>query len=266
MEGRLMAGSTNIEGAGPPPEGCDPSVPALEIQDLSYRYGNRVALERIDLSLPSGRFAVLLGRNGAGKTTLFSLVTRLYGTQSGSIHVFGHDIQRESAAALSRLGVVFQQRTLDLDLTAGQNLIYHAMLHGLSFSEGRRRAQAELARLGLSGAFDRKVRQLSGGQARRVEMARALLHEPRLFLCDEATVGLDVESRDDLLRHVRALVRERQVSILWATHLIDEVAPNDLLVILHEGRVLAQGVCSEVIAKAGTRTLSEALSRLWEAA
>jgi ABC-2 type transport system ATP-binding protein len=240
-----------------------PETPALEISGLSYRYGKRPALADIEIALPAGRFVILLGPNGAGKTTLFSLVTRLFATQSGSIRVFGHDNQREPGAALSVLGVVFQQRTLDLDLTAGQNLTYHAALHGMPFGEGRRRAREELARTGLSAEIGRRVRQLSGGQLRRVEIARALLHGPRLLLCDEATVGLDIGSRADLLGYVRSLVSERGLTMLWATHLVDEVEPEDWVIVLHKGRVLRQGVCREVVAETGEATVGAALARLW---
>ena len=240
--------------------------PALEIKALSYSYGAKPALSDIELTLPPGRFAVLLGENGAGKTTMFSLATRLFGLQTGSIRVFGHDIERQSRAALTKLGVVFQQRTLDLDLTAGQNLIYHATLHGISFPEARARAHAELARMGLADTYDRKVRQLSGGQARRIEIARALMHQPQLLLCDEATVGLDMGSRAELLRHVRALVGERRMTVLWSTHLIDEVEPEDFLIILRQGKIQAQDTGRAVLEKTGAPTLREALSRLWEKA
>jgi ABC-2 type transport system ATP-binding protein len=209
---------------------------------------------------------VLLGPNGAGKTTLFSLVTRLFSAPAGSIRVFGHDTAREPGAALSLLGVVFQQRTLDLDLTAGQNLIYHATLHGMGFRDGRRRAKEELARTGLAGEIRRKVRQLSGGQLRRVEIARALLHAPKLLLCDEATVGLDIGSRAELLRYVRSLVAERRLAILWATHLVDEVRPEDVVIVLHKGRILRQGICREILADGGVAELTAALQRLWDSA
>lgn len=240
------------------------SVPALEIRALSYSYGRHRALQDINIALPAGRFAILLGPNGAGKTTLFSLVTHLFGTQSGSISVFGHDMARERSPALSMLGVVFQQRTLDLDLTAAQNLIYHAALHGLSFKDGRRRALEEMARAGLASEFGRKVRQLSGGQMRRIEIARALLHEPKLLLCDEATVGLDIGSRAELMEYVRALVRERRIAILWATHLVDEVRPEDFIVVLHRGRVRWQGISRDIVAEQSAGDLTGALAKLWE--
>jgi ABC-2 type transport system ATP-binding protein len=254
------------ESAAATPRAEGRGAAALEIAGLSYSYGKRKALSDIDITLPAGRFVVLLGPNGAGKTTLFSLVTRLFSTQSGSIRVFGHDTARTPGAALSLLGVVFQQRTLDLDLTAGQNLVYHAALHGMGFRDGGRRAKEELSRTGLAGEIGRKVRQLSGGQLRRVEIARALLHEPRLLLCDEATVGLDIGSRAELLRYVRNLVAERGLAILWATHLVDEVDPGDWVIVLHKGRILRQGICREILPDSGAADLSAALQGLWDAA
>ena len=241
-------------------------VQALEIRGLSYSYGRRSALADVDIALPAGGFVILLGPNGAGKTTLFSLITQLFGTQTGSIRIFGYDTARHRGVALSMLGVVFQQRTLDLDLTARQNLIYHAALHGMRFRDGGQRAIEEISRTGLVGEIDRKVRQLSGGQMRRVEIARALLHEPKLLLCDEATVGLDIGSRAELMEYVRSLVRERKITILWATHLVDEVGPNDSIVVLHKGRILRQGISGEIVTELAAKDLTSALARLWGAA
>ena len=163
------------------------------------------------------------GSNGAGKSTLFSLVTRLFGIQTGRIGIFGHDIGRAPGEALRLLGVVFQPRTLDLDLSVTQNLLYHAALHGIARHEARLRSGEVLARIGLADRAGSKVRDLSGGQMRRLEIARALLHRPRLLLLDEATVGLDVKARADILSHVRQLVTEQGIGVLWATHLFDEI-------------------------------------------
>jgi len=144
-------------------------------------------------------------------------------------------------AALKRLGVVFQSRSLDNDLSLEQNLIYHASLHGIARREAKQRARQALAKVGLAERAGDKVRALSGGQARRVEIARALLHEPACLLLDEATAGLDVASRESVLTMVRGLVHERGVGVLWATHLVDEVDAGDFIVLLHKGRVLFSG-------------------------
>ncbi len=223
---------------------------ALELEAVSHRFGSHLALDRVSLSLRPGDFTVLLGPNGAGKTTLFALATRLYALDSGSIRVFGRSLQREPAAALRRLGAVFQQRTLDLDLTVAQNLLYHADLHGLPRAEAKRMAE-ELERIGLAERARDRVRQLSGGQLRRVEIARALLHRPRLLLCDEATVGLDIDSRRAILEHLRRLVREEGLAVLWATHLVDEVVPGNRVALLHRGRLRAEGEVGRLLAEQG---------------
>ena len=240
--------------------------PALSIDGISHSYGPRRALDNVSFAVAPASFAALLGLNGAGKSTLFSLVTRLFGIQSGGIRIFGNDIRISPGEALRLLGVVFQPRTLDLDLSVMQNLIYHAALHGIARGEARLRGEEVLTQLGLADRAGSKVRDLSGGQMRRLEIARALLHRPRLLLLDEATVGLDVKARADILTHVRQLVSEQGIGVLWATHLFDEIMPGDDLVVLHQGKMLAHGPVSRVIADAGADDIHAAFMRLTGAA
>ncbi|WP_299811228.1 ABC transporter ATP-binding protein [Tardiphaga sp.] len=235
---------------------------ALSIDAVCHDYGARRALDHVSLDVAPGAFTALLGLNGAGKSTLVALVTRLFGVQHGHIRIFGHDIGAEPGEALRRLGVVFQSRTLDLDLSVTQNLLYHAALHGIGRREARVRAAEVLAQIDLSDRGNSKCRDLSGGQMRRLEIARALLHRPRLLLLDEPTVGLDVRSRADMLGHVRALVREQGIGVLYATHLFDEIADGDRLVVLHQGRVLARGTLADILATSGARDLHAAFMRL----
>ena len=202
------------------------ALAALEATGVSHRYGKRKALDNVGLSVAQGSFSVLLGLNGAGKSTLFSLITRLFATQQGTIRIFGFDVNRAPSEALRRLGVVFQARTLDLDLTVMQNLSYHAALHGISGRETKPRAAVVLNQVNMAERAREKVRTLSGGQMRRVEIARALLHRPRMLLLDEPTVGLDIKARADILQHVRGLVAREGIGVLWATHLIDEIEPR----------------------------------------
>jgi ABC-2 type transport system ATP-binding protein len=236
--------------------------PPLAVSNLAHSYGERQALQDVSFEVPGGTFAVLLGLNGAGKSTLFALITRLYDARRGRIDVFGHDVAKDPGEALRRLGVVFQARTLDLDLSIMQNLTYHAALHGIGAAEGRARAQTLLQWFDLSERSREKVRNLSGGQMRRVEIARALLHRPKLLLLDEPTVGLDIRSRADIIRHVRRLVAEEGIGVLWATHLIEEIAPGDHIVVLHQGRVLANGGVDAVTAQAGEQDIRAAFAKL----
>ena len=238
------------------------AIPALSIDGVSHSYGARHALADIRFTVAPASFTALLGLNGAGKSTLFSLITRLFGIQRGHIGIFGHDIAQVPGEALRLLGVVFQPRTLDLDLSVTQNLLYHAALHGIARRDARERSVEVLARIGLADRGGSKVRDLSGGQMRRLEIARALLHRPRLLLLDEATVGLDVKARADILNHVRRLVAEQGISVLWATHLFDEIGSTDDLVVLHQGQVLARGKVAQVIADAGGSDINTAFMRL----
>jgi ABC-2 type transport system ATP-binding protein len=237
-------------------------TPALSIRGVSHAYGSRRALVDVTFDVAPGSFTALLGLNGAGKSTLFSLITRLFGIQAGSISIFGHDIGRAPGEALRLMGVVFQPRTLDLDLSVMQNLLYHAALHGIGRRDARSRSNEVLARIGLADRAGSKVRDLSGGQMRRLEIARALLHRPRLLLLDEATVGLDVKARADILHHVRQLVTEQGIGVLWATHLFDEIIPGDNLVILHQGHVLANDNVAQVLKETGAADVNAAFMRL----
>lgn len=234
----------------------------LAVNELSFRYAGGFALERVSFDVRAGEFTALLGPNGAGKTTLFALITRLFDSADGTIAIAGADLRREPARALAAIGVVFQQPTLDLDLSLQQNLLYFAGLRGLSGRLAEQRIAAELERLGLTSQRRERVRSLSGGYRRRVELARALLHRPPLLLLDEPTVGLDVPSRRQIVEHVHRLARDEGLAVLWATHLIDEVLDGDHAVILNGGRVCADGPVAEVVRQAGCASIGEAFAKL----
>ncbi|MEW8431910.1 MAG: ATP-binding cassette domain-containing protein, partial [gamma proteobacterium symbiont of Ctena orbiculata] len=187
------------------------SAAALALQGVSFSYTKRQVLDDVSFVLEPGEFCVLLGINGAGKTTLFSLITRLFVSRGGSIEIYGYNLQRQTRKALAQLGVVFQQPTLDLDLSLLQNLRYHCTLQGLNADALRQRMQTVLDEIGLGERADDKVRALSGGQRRRLELVRALLHQPRLLLADEPTVGLDIHSRQAILQQVRDRCREEGI-------------------------------------------------------
>lgn len=229
--------------------------PALQIYGVSHSFGKFKALDAVSLSVAPGTFMALLGINGAGKTTLFSLVTRLYDNVSGSIKVAGSDVRRDPGPALAQLGVVFQSRALDRDLSIRQNLSYHAALQGIPKREARGRIEEVVKLVGLSDKIDERISALSGGQTRRAEIARALMHKPKLLLLDEATVGLDVKTRIEVTALVRSLIKTQGVAALWATHIFDEIEMSDQVVILHEGKVLHTGLAGDI---AGKKTLSDA--------
>jgi ABC-2 type transport system ATP-binding protein len=238
------------------------ATPLLQVDDVSKSYGSVKALDGVTLGLRPGEFLALLGPNGAGKTTLFQLLTGLFVADRGRIVIDGLDIRRRLVDALARLGVVFQQPTLDLDLTVEANLRFHARLHGLSRRRATARISDELGRLGLAGEETRPCRTLSGGNRRKVELARALIHEPRVLVMDEPTVGLDPASRRSLLDHVHALCGNRQLGVLWATHLVDEAEGADRVLVLHRGRLVSEGTPSELVQKTGQPTLADAFMEL----
>lgn len=217
----------------------------LAVEDISHDWGARRALDGVSFAVEPGRFCALLGPNGAGKSTLFGMLTGLFAPRGGRIAVAGHDMAREPRSALARMGVVFQASTLDADLTVKRNLLYFAALHGLSGREAEIRALAALDRLGMAERAGEKAAKLNGGHRRRMEIARALLHQPKVLLLDEPTVGLDAAARAAITRHVHDLAADG-LTVLWATHLVDEVWPKDRLVILHHGRVLADGEAGEI--------------------
>jgi ABC-2 type transport system ATP-binding protein len=232
--------------------------PALLLDNVVKTYGPVRAVDGVSLKAWPGEFIALLGPNGAGKSTLFQLLSGLFVPDSGRIEVMGHDMTRDPVPALARLGIVFQQPTLDLELSVLANLQFHAGLHGIPRAIARPRIDAELKRLGLADRAHDKAAKLSGGNRRRVELARALLHEPSVLLMDEATVGLDPASRSDLLKLLLAMRTERAVAVLWATHLCDEVGDADRVIVLHKGKILADTTPAKFVAAAGAKTIEEA--------
>jgi ABC-2 type transport system ATP-binding protein len=240
----------------------DASTPALQVRDIVKSYGRRHALDGVTLAVRPGEFVALLGPNGAGKTTLFQLLSGLSMPDSGQVEVTGHDMRRDPVPALASLGIVFQQTTLDPELSVAANLLFHAGLHGMPHGVAKARIGAELQRIDLADRAKDRVRTLSGGNRRRVELARALLHAPRILLMDEPTVGLDPASRRDLIRLVRKVRDEQGIAILWATHLCEEAASTDRVVVLHQGKVLRDTTPAAMLAEAGVAELEEAFIRL----
>lgn len=217
----------------------------LSVRKLSFTYGAKTALDEVTFTVEPGKFCALLGPNGAGKSTLISLLTRLLVAPGGDISIAGHDLRAAPRPALAELGVVFQQPTLDLNLSVRQNLSYFAALHGLPRSEVPGRIDQALDRLDMRARGDEKARALNGGHRRRMELARALLHDPRVLLLDEPTVGLDAAARHSITDHVHDLA-DQGLCVLWTTHLTDEVRDSDALLVLHQGKIIQSGITGAV--------------------
>jgi len=218
----------------------------IEVSEVSHNFGQKRVLDQITLSIKKGTFCALLGPNGAGKSTLFSALTRLLIPTQGTIRIQGNDIHKNPRPALSNLGVVFQQQTMDLDLTVFQNLRYFGKLQGMSGEDLSQRIDQVLTLLKMAERSHEVVRTLNGGHRRRAEIARSLIHDPKVLLLDEATVGLDPETRKSITDDMHKIAQTEGKTILWATHLCDEVGDDDKLVILHNGQILRNGQTHEI--------------------
>ena len=234
----------------------------LSIESVCFSYAKKQILNQITFAINPGSFTVLLGANGAGKTTLFSLITRLYSPSSGRIVIFGNDLNRHSDKALSKIGVVFQNPTLDQDLSIKQNLNYYASLYGISSHDANELILKQFPKYLPECQLEQKIHQLSGGQKRRVELMRSLMHKPDLLLLDEPTVGLDINSREAFIEHVRELCTHNQIGVLWATHLVDEVKMSDQMIVLHNSEIVIDGCVKTILDECNVDNVGDAYFNL----
>jgi ABC-2 type transport system ATP-binding protein len=235
---------------------AQPDPPALDVEHLRHAYGGRVALDDATLAVGSGEMFALLGPNGGGKTTLFRIVATLLRPAAGTARVFGADVWHDAAAVRRRLGVVFQAPALDPRLSVRENLTHHGHLYGLRGGALRDLVDATLARVRLADRAGDRVLTLSGGLARRAEIAKALLPSPRLLLLDEPTTGLDPAVREELWRDLRALGDGQGTTIVLTTHLMDEAEACDRVAILDRGRIVVSGRPSDLTRALGGEILT----------
>jgi ABC-2 type transport system ATP-binding protein len=233
----------------------------LELKNINYKYDDKLVLQDVSFTIPNNTFFVLLGLNGAGKSTIFSLLTRLLNLQEGSISINGYSIDKYQKA-LNSIGIVFQEPTLDLDLTVRQNLYYYGSLKGLSFKETMSSIKTEIKNIGLESKLDVVTKILNGGHRRRVEILRALINKPKLLLLDEATVGLDVKSRFDILIYIRKLVKTTDLSVLWITHLFDEIENSDGLAVIKSGEIIESSNVEDILQKHNKSSVDELFTYL----
>ena len=212
---------------------------AIDARALGFRYGDREALSNVTFSIARGEFFGFLGPNGGGKTTLFKLLSTLVPIQSGSARMLGHDLAGETVAVRRRLGVVFQHPSLDGKLTVGENLAHHGHLYGITGRRLRERSAAMLELLKLSARERDRIETLSGGLQRRVELAKALLHEPELLLLDEPSTGLDPAARREFSNYLGHLRDQAGVTVVLTTHYMEEAERCDRIGILHQGKLVA---------------------------
>ena len=221
------------------------------VENLTHRYGSRLALSNVGFEVKAGEIFGLLGPNGGGKSTLFRILSTMMLPTGGRAEVAGHDVAREPAAVRRSIGVVFQTQSLDKALTVAENLRSQGHLYGLSGPKLRDRMEQVMTRLGLADRRDDIVEKLSGGLKRRVEIAKGLLHRPVVLLMDEASTGLDPGARRELWQYVEELRGQEGVTILLTTHILDEADRCDRLALLHEGRIVAEGTPAHLRARIG---------------
>jgi ABC-2 type transport system ATP-binding protein len=237
-----------------------PLEPAVDVRGLVKRYGERTALDGLDLHVPRGAFFGLLGPNGAGKTTAVSVVTTLVRPTAGAARLLGWDVVSERDRVRSAVGVVFQETALDPELTAREHLDLHARLYHVE--NARARADEMLELVGLTQDAQCPARQLSGGMKRRLEIGRGLLHQPRVLFLDEPTLGLDVSARARIWEHLRALHASGDTTIFLTTHSMEEADELcETLAILDGGRIVAAGSPETLKAGLGGDVVRIALER-----
>jgi len=233
---------------------------AIEVRDLvkRYRKGKVNAVDGVSFDVEAGEFFALLGPNGAGKTTTISILTTTLSPTSGTVRIAGHDIVREASAVRHEVGIIFQNPSLDMNLTGEENVRFHAILYGLYpyralyrlMPSAYRHQIGELAEMiGLGADVFKPVRRLSGGMQRKLEIIRGLMHHPRVLFLDEPTSGLDVASRRTLWQYIEDLRRRREITICLTTHQLIEAEDANRICILDHGRVAAQGSPREVKAQ-----------------
>lgn len=222
------------------------NTPAISVQDLVHRYDDRPALNGVSFDVRPAELFGLLGPNGSGKTTMFRILSTLMVPIGGRAFIFGRDAAREPHELRREIGVVFQSQSIDLKLTATENLRHQGHLYGLRGRDLAVRIRTMLERVGLADRAHEKAETFSGGMQRRLELAKGLLHGPRVLLLDEPTTGLDPGARRDVWEYLRMLRDQEQVTVLVTTHLMEEAERCDRLAILNEGKLVGLGTPAEL--------------------
>ena len=218
----------------------------IEVQELRHQYENRTALDGVSFAVRHAEIFGLLGPNGSGKTTLFRILSTLMLPTAGRATIMGHDVASDPTGVRREIGVVFQAQSIDVKLTARENLTHVGHLYGLKGAELKKRVDEMLGRVGLSDRANENAETFSGGMQRRLELAKGLLHHPSVLLLDEPTTGLDPGARRDLWQYLQLLRDQEQVTVIVTTHLMEEAERCDRLAILSHGQLMALGTPTEL--------------------
>lgn len=224
----------------------------IELKNLTKKFGDFTAVDNISLNVAAGDVFAFLGPNGAGKTTTIKMLTTILKPTSGEVYLNGHDVTEDPDATRRSFGIVFQDPSLDNELTAYENMQFHAILYGLKKSVYEPRIKSLLELVGLYDRKDDYVKTFSGGMKRRLEIARGLLHHPKVLFLDEPTIGLDPQTRSHIWNYIRDLNQSERVTIFFTTHHMEEVERYaERIAIIDSGKIIAQGTASEIKEKAG---------------
>jgi ABC-2 type transport system ATP-binding protein len=235
----------------------------IEVHDLVKKFGDLCAVDHISFAVPEGKIFGFLGPNGAGKTTTIKMLTTVLQPTSGVLRVDGHDPQREPYKVRRAFGIVFQDPSLDDELTARENMELHGVLYGIASAERKERIETLLTFVELWERRNDYVKQYSGGMKRRLEVARALLHKPKILFLDEPTLGLDPQTRNHIWKFIQSLSREQNVTVLFTTHYMEEAdRVADEIAVIDHGKIVANGAPAELKEKTQTKTLEEAFISL----
>jgi ABC-2 type transport system ATP-binding protein len=231
----------------------------VAVKQLTKKFGDVVAVDNISFEVKKGELFGFLGPNGAGKSTTIKMLTTLLKPTSGSLKLAGHDVTKAQDAARKSFGIVFQDPSVDIELTAYENMELHAVFYGLSRKAARPRIEELLTLVELWDRRDAQVKTFSGGMKRRLEIARGLLHHPHVLFLDEPTLGLDTQTRNLLWHYVQKMSREEGMTVFFTTHYLEEAEANaDRIGIIDHGKLVALGTPKQLLAQTGTKTLEQA--------
>jgi ABC-2 type transport system ATP-binding protein len=223
----------------------------IQIEDLRHKYGDRTALDGVTFTVKRAEIFGLLGPNGSGKTTMFRILSTLMLPDSGRALILGHDVALDPSGVRRQIGVVFQSRSIDVKLSAEENLIHVGHLYGITGSVLKKRVAEMLERVSLADRAKDRAEAFSGGMQRRLELAKGLLHRPQVLLLDEPTTGLDPGARRDLWQYLQVLRDQEGVSIIVTTHLMEEAEKCDRLAILSQGNLVGLGTPAQLKSEIG---------------
>ena len=210
----------------------------LEVKNINKSYSNLKALDSVSFSIDEGQYVAIIGPNGSGKSTLMQILTGLFLPDSGEVNIFNLGLKKNLTFILSKMGIVFQQPTMDGELSIYANLKFHSQLHGMSHSLANSRIKELVEKFELKEHLNKQAKNLSGGLKRRLEIVRSILHNPKILILDEATSGLDPESRKNILTYITDLNKNEKLTIISITHLKDETLDVDQVIMLKNGKLV----------------------------